>query len=154
MSDQILAALIGAVVVILVAIIPYVVKLISRLRAERQSNLMWGYLKGSWDGEWECSTDGSKKEKINDVVTFNKIRGNKILGTGYAYKEGTYDIEGTANHLSILFTYKAVGENVDDIGAFLLIKEGDNNHLSGKWLQYEISGQKIIYGDVVFTKQK
>jgi hypothetical protein len=139
--ETIITSIIGAVSVLLAALIPVWIN--------RRNSSLENRLLGKWDCQWW--SDGAKCDDDDmPFILFDRVSNNRISGTGRD-KFGRYDMEGTFSNKTITLTTSRPNKSGGEIK---LTIAKNSNKLEGIWDWRDTLRSEPYGGDTIWTKSK
>lgn len=152
MDSTVIAAIIGAVTTVLVAIITaFASELKVLLAGKAQIN---ADLAGKWRCTWLLGKDQGDydKQQFEDLVKISKVLGEKISGAGVNNEYGNYKFAGRISRSSLVtLHYEGVEERQFLGGVIIMELNSTRTEMRGYWYEYGRE-RKIVGGTTVWQK--
>ena len=144
--ENILAALIGAVGVVVAALLTTYGK---NLRASvSRRKLGFPDIEGVWQAKWYVEKNGEQELYLEDKVYIEKVKGFEVFGKGQDPEKGTYPFRGKISFalvLTLLYEYEDPRSAL--AGVMVLKVHPQGRKCSGRW--YGLTKEEDILGGSV-----
>ena len=152
MNSTVIAAIIGAVTTVLVAI---VTAFASELKVLLAGNARINAdLVGKWRCTWFLEKDQGDydKQQFEDLAKISKVWGERILGNGVNNEYGDYKFAGRISRSSLITLHYEGAEEKQFLGGVIIMElNPTRNEMRGYWYEYGRE-RKIVGGTTVWQK--